>query len=116
MGYPTDADKVIQLQQEEIEKLRERLRDQTNQTQITARQKHDAVVATIVRHLGGEPDYVDLQGHPIEQVVGTVLSKTLCERDEAREAARWFYINHCEGSDYDFEQHEKRWPWLEEDQ
>ena len=65
-----------------------------------------------------EAEIERLKQHKQDLNAAITLMRTLAKEqlDEAREAARWFYINHCEGSDYDFEQHEKRWPWLEEDQ
>lgn len=58
----------------EIERLRQSLSSQTHQTQITAQQKHDAVLEQINRH-GGLPEAIgEPQGHPIEQIVGTVLA------------------------------------------
>ena len=56
-----------------IERLRQRVHDQTNQTQITARQIHAKVLLQINVH-GGLPEGIGEYAHPIEQLVGTVLS------------------------------------------
>lgn len=84
----------IERQWAESERLRERLSAQCQQTQNTAQQKHDAVLEAINRH-GGVPEGIDPQGHPIEQIVGTVLAvrdaeidRLRAERDEAIEYAK----------------------------
>ena len=58
--------------------LRQRLRDQTHQTQITAQQMTDRVHEVLVRK-GVVPEGVNLNGHPVEQNVGTIVSTLLCE-------------------------------------
>jgi hypothetical protein len=99
--------------------LKQRLRDQTNQTQITAQQKHDEVLATIQR-LGAMPDGIDPQGHPIEQIVGTViaglqarLAMVAAERDEARDLAqRLFTDDPTDFAGMNVLDFISQWPWL----
>ena len=56
-----------------ITKLRMRVSEQTKQTQESAEFWHARVLETINRY-GGVPDGVDPNGHPVEQIVGTVLA------------------------------------------
>lgn len=66
---------------ERIEKLRTKLRAQTQQTQETAQQIHDAILDTFSRH-GGLIAIQEPQGHPIEQIVGTELAVRNCRIEE----------------------------------
>lgn len=66
----------------ENERLRFRLSEQTHQTQVTAQQIRLAVLDAIGRHGGLQG--IDL-GHPIEQIVGTLLEIYRCEAEELRE-------------------------------
>lgn len=63
------------------EKLRERLNEQTLQTQQTAEQIHHHVVDKLQRH-NAIPNGIDPYGHPTEQIVGTCLSNLECRIEE----------------------------------
>lgn len=66
----------------ENERLRTRLHEQTMQTQETATQVRQAVLDSIEAHGGLRG--VGL-GHPIEQIVGTLLEIYRCDAEELRE-------------------------------
>lgn len=64
------------------ERLRVRLHDQTNQTQITAQQCHDRVTEKLRNH-DAIPDGITPGEHPIEQVVGTCVFALKCRAEAA---------------------------------
>jgi hypothetical protein len=66
--------------QVKVDKLWQRLRDQTHQTQITAQQMTDRVHEVLTRK-GVVPEGMNLDGHPVEQNVGTIISTLLCGED-----------------------------------
>lgn len=74
-------------QAERIEKLRTKLSAQMHQTQITAQQIHDAVLAAIKRGTTF-PDGIDEQGHPIEQLVGMIVTTLQLKLDEQAERVK----------------------------
>ena len=72
----------------QVEQLRDRLHAQTLQTQQAAKLCHARVLDEINRH-GSVPEGIDPHGHPIEQIVGTVLAQKDLEIDRLRaEVAR----------------------------
>ena len=71
-----------------VTKLRQSLSAQTEQTQITSEQVRERVLETIDRY-GGLPDGLGL-GHPIEQIVGTVLAYRDATIDKYRVALRQY--------------------------
>ena len=77
----------IAKQAERIEKLRTKLSAQMHQTQITAQQIHDAVLAAIKRGTTF-PDGIDEQGHPIEQLVGMIVTTLQLKLDEQAERVK----------------------------
>lgn len=67
---------------DEIERLKDRLHDQTNQTNQTCQQITAAVLEAI--EANGDLDGVCDLGHPIEQIVGTLLTNKNDEIDWLR--------------------------------
>ena len=69
-------------------RLRERLHEQTMATQESSQRCHDDVLKVIQRHL---PEGVSPQGHPIEQLVGTVIHSMEAQNARLRELVRSAY-------------------------
>ncbi len=63
-----------------LESYRERLREQHAQSQEAATFWHDRVVETLRSH-DAIPSGLDVDGHPIEQIVGTCVTALQGERD-----------------------------------
>ena len=72
----------------ENHRLRERLHQQTMATQEARRRCHDDVLKVIQRHL---PEGVSPQGHPIEQLVGTVIHSLEAQNARLRNLVREAY-------------------------
>jgi len=68
-----------------IHQLRERLREQTHQTQITADQIHEKVVAAL-KQKDAIPEGMNLYEHPIEQVVAMCVSALQCELADCQQS------------------------------
>lgn len=86
-NWALEAIDELTKQAERIEKLRTRLSAQMHQTQITAQQIHDAVLAAIKRGTTF-PDGIDEQGHPIEQLVGMIVTTLQLKLDEQAERVK----------------------------
>jgi hypothetical protein len=86
-----DADVTIARLTTENATLRTRLHEQTQQTQDTYQQVHDAVVATLRDH-NAIPDTIDPNIHPIEQVVGTCVATMRGEIDRLTHATAAFSL------------------------
>jgi hypothetical protein len=71
----------------EVERLRERLREQCEQTQATYQQVHDAVVAELRRGLPAGLE-IDPAHHPIEQTVSVVAAGWRRDNERLREQAK----------------------------
>lgn len=72
----------------ENHRLRDRLHQQTIATQESSQRCHDDVLKVIQRHL---PEGVSPQGHPIEQLVGTVIHSMEAKQERLRELVREAY-------------------------
>lgn len=72
---------------ERVERLKRRLRDQTSYSQRVHQEIHDKVLAALERS-NAIPEWLDRQGHPIEQIVGTCVAKLQVRLDAAIELAR----------------------------
>jgi len=87
----TDAINLILRAAETIEKLKRVAHEQTLQTLETNDQIRQLVLDAIDSH-GGRCDVVGL-GHPIEQIVGTLLAHKNCEIEELRgRAVTWIRV------------------------
>jgi hypothetical protein len=72
---------------ERVEKLKERLHNQTSYSQRVHQEIHDKVLATLER-MNAVPEWLDKQGHPIEQIVGTCVAKLQVRLDAVTKLAR----------------------------
>ena len=86
----------------EVKQLRERLREQTAQTQQTARQIHEKVAAELLR-AGTLPEGHNIYGHPIEQSVATCLSVVRGEVERLQDdiETAWGIIANAYGGDWE---------------